>query len=98
MASSATRFGGWSSTIRMRAGGASSRSCGGGGLLGVIAMRSPASISSAASPKLDQLHQLVGVDRLGQVVRCPGRDALLPVLLERLGGDGDDGQRLVRRI
>src|SRR5947209_5385795 len=77
MASSAIRFGGWSSTIRMRASGAS---------------------MLPARPEADELHQLVGFDRLGQVVGRARLDALLAIFLERLGGDGDDRQRLVRRV
>ena len=45
---------------------------------------------AVAGPQPDEVQQLVGVDRLGQVVGRAGLEALLAVVLQRLGGDGDD--------
>src|SRR5713101_5802208 len=52
----------------------------------------------SARPQADELQELVDIDRLGKVVRRARDDALVPILLEGLGGDGDDRQRLVGRV
>ena len=43
-------------------------------------------------PDAQQREQLLGVDRLGDVVGRAGLDALLAVALHRLGGERDDRQ------
>ena len=95
IASSASRFAGWSSTSRMLAGRVDA-----GRLRGDLRSRSfiagtrPSSARSGGSrPQPDQLEQLGRVHRLGQVVGRAGLEALLAVVLQRLGGDGDDRQR-----
>src|SRR2546423_14214599 len=45
-----------------------------------------------ACPEPYQLHQFFRLHRLRQIVEGSGLDALLAVLLQRLGGDGDDRQ------
>src|SRR5947209_18916272 len=53
------------------------------------ASRPPALAGSLAQPGPDQRHQLVRLDRLGDVVRGAGAQALLPIALHRLGRHGD---------
>src|SRR5689334_22771507 len=50
--------------------------------------------SSPVQPDPQQREQLLGVDRLRDVVGGARLDALLAVALHRLGGDGDDRQVL----
>src|SRR5437870_210391 len=100
MASSANRFGWWSSTIRMRARspGSTAGRGDGGGWMGRGTAMGEASEPSSARPEADELHQLVAVHRLGQVVGGTGYDATVPIFLQGLGGDGDDRQRFVGRV
>src|SRR2546425_997540 len=53
---------------------------------------------SSPHPETDELEELVCLHRFRQVVGGACLDALLAVVLQRLRGDGDDGQCLVRRI
>ena len=79
MTSSASRFRGSSSTIR---------------ILDVVGRHGSA---SAVQPHAQQRQQLVGVHRLGDVVRRPGLQALLAIALHRLGGQRQNRQRPKRR-
>ena len=45
-------------------------------------------------PDPEQREKLLGVHRLRDVVRCSGLKAFLPVAFHRLGGNGDDRDRL----
>src|SRR3982750_1356554 len=49
---------------------------------------------SLVQPDPHERHELVDVDRLGDVVRRPRGDALLAIALHGLGGQGDDGKAL----
>src|SRR5260221_3655433 len=49
---------------------------------------------SALQPSLENAQELLAVDRLGQIVPCPGLDAALTVPFHRLGGHRDDRQVL----
>src|SRR4030095_9083644 len=55
-------------------------------------------IRSAVQPHPHQRPQLLGVDRLGDVVRSAAFQALLAVALHRLRGEGDDRQQPELRI
>src|SRR3954471_7840771 len=101
MASRATRFAGWSSTMRMFARGAGRRASGGfpavsiverlGSTWSFLLQELRARLSRlTADPEVNEIEQPLGVDRLGDVVGGACREALLTVFLQRLGGDGDD--------
>src|SRR3989442_12218646 len=47
--------------------------------------------SSADQPRPEHGDELLGIDRLGEIVPGPGLDALLAIALHVLGGDRDDG-------
>src|SRR2546430_5211609 len=55
-------------------------------------LASPGSLTLAVQPRPYQRQQLLGVNRLGDVVRSPRFQALLAVALHGLGGEGDDRQ------
>src|SRR4051794_40974840 len=77
IASSATRFSSRSSTRRMFA---------------FSATVNPPSRTRPTEPRPHDVKKMVRIDRLGHIVRRTGFDALLPVALHRLGGQGDDRQ------
>src|SRR4051812_42989637 len=52
----------------------------------------------AVEPDPQQRQELLGVDRLGDVARATRLEALLPIALHRLGGEGNDRQRAQRGI
>ena len=66
---------------------------------GVNERRQPKCITRATlmlmvQPQAQDGSELFGIDRLGQIIRGAGGDALFPVAFHGLGGDGDDGQML----
>src|SRR5256885_6439699 len=73
---------GWSSTSSMLTFSLSS-----------MPLASPGSLTLAVQPRPYQRQQLLGVHRLGDVVRSPRFQALLAVALHGLGGEGDDRQQ-----
>src|SRR5688500_2352702 len=49
--------------------------------------------SSFIQPYPQQRQQLLGFDRLGDIIRCARFEALLAVAFHSLGGQGDDRQQ-----
>src|SRR4051812_30307883 len=93
--SSARIFSGRSSTTRMLTLSSSAGEPSERGLRGAASVISAPSLAARRleEPDAQQRQQLLGVDRLGDVVRGAGVDALLAVALHRLGGQRDDRQR-----
>src|SRR5207244_943595 len=81
VASTASRFSGWSSTNRIFTFGL------------FFTPESPRHAPGSVKPDPQQRKQLFAVHRFGQVIRCAGFETFFAVALHGLGGEGQDGQR-----